>query len=350
MNLKYKGYFFDFDYTLADSGDAVAMCFQHILKLEGFNDITDDAIKATIGNPWKKEIEILTGIVDEEKLAKMRAEYVKFGDTCMTKNTRIYEGTIPVLKAIHESGAKVFIVTNKDGRRLKEGIEYFNLTPYVDGVVSGDMVAYPKPSPDGLLRAVEMSGLDIADCVYVGDSYIDAQTSENAGMDFLAVTTGSTTKEDFAEYSPIAILDDIALIKDGLNCIGKSDIPAEEMLELARKTRENAYSPYSNFKVGAALLASDGRIFTGCNVENASYGATICAERTAVTKAVSEGSTSYKAIAIVSSTNDKTYPCGVCRQVLAEFMDKSEAFLILESNGEAIIEDFWRLIPENFVL
>ena len=77
--------------------------------------------------------------------------------------------------------------------------------------------------------------------------------------------------------------------------------------------------PYSGFHVGAAVLTPDGKIFTGCNVENASYGASICAERTAIVKAVSEGAASISAIAITSDSDDLTFPCGICRQVIAEF-------------------------------
>lgn len=93
----------------------------------------------------------------------------------------------------------------------------------------------------------------------------------------------------------------------------------DELIELARRVRERAYAPYSKFKVGAALLADDGRIFTGCNVENASYGLTICAERAAIFKAVSEGARRFVSIAVVADTDDPVSPCGACRQVLWEF-------------------------------
>lgn len=93
----------------------------------------------------------------------------------------------------------------------------------------------------------------------------------------------------------------------------------EALLQRAREARSHAYVPYSNFAVGAALLAADGRIFTGCNVENASYGLTCCAERTAIFKAVSEGVRKFQAIAVVADTPGPVSPCGACRQVLAEF-------------------------------
>jgi cytidine deaminase len=93
-----------------------------------------------------------------------------------------------------------------------------------------------------------------------------------------------------------------------------------QLIAAAKSAQRHAYAPYSKFRVGAALLTSDGKVFTGCNVENASYGLTICAERVAVGKAVSEGCREFKAIAIVAPARNIT-PCGACRQVLAEFGD-----------------------------
>ena len=94
---------------------------------------------------------------------------------------------------------------------------------------------------------------------------------------------------------------------------------AARLLETARAARGHAYAPYSNFPVGAALLADDGRVFTGVNVENASYGLTTCAERTAVSKAVSEGARAFLAIAVVGPEDDVSCPpCGSCRQILHE--------------------------------
>jgi cytidine deaminase len=96
------------------------------------------------------------------------------------------------------------------------------------------------------------------------------------------------------------------------------------LIELAKKAREHAYAPYSRFAVGAALLGKDGRIFTGCNVENLSFGLTICAERSAVYSAVREGCLDFQTIAIVADTDEAISPCGACRQVLAEFSAQME--------------------------
>jgi len=101
----------------------------------------------------------------------------------------------------------------------------------------------------------------------------------------------------------------------------------EKLICIAAEMTKNSYCPYSNFKVGAALLTDNYTIYTGCNIENASYSATNCAERTAIFKAVSEGETKFKKIAIVSSSNDLTFPCGVCLQVMNEFMPDGEIIL-----------------------
>ena len=120
----------------------------------------------------------------------------------------------------------------------------------------------------------------------------------------------------------------------------------EKLIEMAKKARDNAYAPYSNFKVGAALLTEDGEIFTGANVENASYGLSICAERVAVFKAVSEGKRKFKAIAVVADTEKPTPPCGACRQVLAEFGDIE--VIMANLKGDVKVMKLSELLPEAF--
>jgi cytidine deaminase len=93
----------------------------------------------------------------------------------------------------------------------------------------------------------------------------------------------------------------------------------DHLITIAKQTRENAHAPYSNFRVGAALRATSGRIFGGCNVENATYGLTVCAERIAIFKALSEGERGFDAIVVVTDTEALTPPCGACRQLICEF-------------------------------
>lgn len=122
----------------------------------------------------------------------------------------------------------------------------------------------------------------------------------------------------------------------------------EELLEEAMSAMEKAYAPYSDFKVGAALLSGDGRRFSGCNVENASFGAAICAERNAMTTAVSCGCTSVSKIAIVSSGCDFTYPCGICRQFLGEFMEENGTVLLYDKEKGIKEIPFRELFPFPF--
>ena len=126
----------------------------------------------------------------------------------------------------------------------------------------------------------------------------------------------------------------------------------QELVDRAIKMQEFSYVPYSRFPVGAALLCDDGTVFTGCNVENASYGAAICAERTAFVKAVSEGKREFQAIAVVGgrggAVTDFTPPCGICRQVMAEFGGPDFQILLAKSPEEVRCLTLAELLPEAF--
>lgn len=120
-----------------------------------------------------------------------------------------------------------------------------------------------------------------------------------------------------------------------------------KLVEKAKKARENAVAPYSNFKVGAAIEVSDGEIITGCNIENATYGLTICAERVAIFKAISEGKKKISRIAIVADTETLTPPCGACRQIIWEFC--GDISVILENlNGKTATFQMSKLFPNAF--
>ena len=126
-----------------------------------------------------------------------------------------------------------------------------------------------------------------------------------------------------------------------------------KLINMAYDATKFSYAPYSKFKVGAVVVTEDEKLYTGCNVENSSYGATVCAERTAALKAISEGYTKFKAIVIVSESKKFTYPCGICRQFLSEFMsDDAEVILHCYDNDEnqMKIYKFSELLPEAFKL
>lgn len=124
----------------------------------------------------------------------------------------------------------------------------------------------------------------------------------------------------------------------------------KKLIVAAKCVQENAYSPYSNFCVGAALLSGDGKIYTGCNIENSSYSATVCAERTAFFKAISEGQKDFTAIAVIGSDDKICMPCGVCRQVISEFCGADFKIICANKTGEYKEYTLGELLPFSFTL
>lgn len=125
----------------------------------------------------------------------------------------------------------------------------------------------------------------------------------------------------------------------------------EALLAAARDAQAAAYCPYSNFPVGAALLTADGAIYKGCNVENASYGLSLCAERNAIAAAVAAGQMDFVAIAVVTQAGEPARPCGACRQVIAEFSLRENPVIVLSANDSDIaIEAITDLLPKSFSL
>lgn len=126
----------------------------------------------------------------------------------------------------------------------------------------------------------------------------------------------------------------------------------EELCTLAVKAMKNAYTPYSDYRVGAALLTKSGKVYTGCNIENASYSPTVCAERTAIFKAVSEGEREFLKIAVAGGKNGKITgefpPCGVCRQVMAEFCGEDFEILVVKGENSFTKYKFSEILPFSF--
>ena len=128
----------------------------------------------------------------------------------------------------------------------------------------------------------------------------------------------------------------------------------DKLIELAKVAMENAYAPYSGYKVGAALLCKDGTVYTGCNIENAAFSPTVCAERTAVFKAVSEGRREFSALAVCGGKDGNITgffpPCGVCRQVLREFCADDFPVYLAGAQGQYKTYTLSQLLPESFSL
>ena len=126
-------------------------------------------------------------------------------------------------------------------------------------------------------------------------------------------------------------------------------ISNEELMQLAAEAMEHSYSPYSHYSVGAALLTKGGRVYQGCNIENASFTPTICAERTAFFKAIFDGEREFAAIAIIGSGALPAFPCGVCRQVMSEFCDGDFEIIVSNRDGSEIVtETLDQMMPHRF--
>ena len=132
-----------------------------------------------------------------------------------------------------------------------------------------------------------------------------------------------------------------------MNALTQQEI--DRLLDLAEEARDHSYAPYSKYHVGAALLTADGQVYQGCNIENAAFTPTNCAERTAFFKAVYAGRRAFKAIAIIATGEEMGFPCGVCRQVMAEFCDRD--FIIITANkdrSKVDVSPFETLLPHSF--
>ena len=227
-------------------------------------------------------------------------------------------------------------------------------------VLSFPAVSYPKGSHGGLCPELLQQEYDYDDEIcFLGDLLISVPRLYEQAQEYghspyreaafllvhgLCHLFGYDHIED-SDRKEMRSMEDKILCQSGISREGVSGITDSALLELAREAMKRSYSPYSHFPVGAALLCADGRIFMGCNIENASFGLTNCAERTALFKAVSEGEKEFVAIAIAA--RHLAWPCGACRQVLNEFAPRIRVLVTDEENNieEMTLPD---LLPKCF--
>lgn len=206
---RYHTYLFDFDYTLADSSKGIVICFRNVLERHRHTGISDEQIKRTIGKTLVNSFSILTGIGDEAILEEYRKEYVKEADRFMTANTRLFPETVSVLQALKEKGANIGIISTKYRYQIMELAKNNIPEGIIDLIVGGEDVKTAKPSPEGVFLALENLGTDKDTTLYIGDSIVDAETAQAAGMDFAGVLHGATTAEELEAYPHVAIMKDL---------------------------------------------------------------------------------------------------------------------------------------------
>ena len=212
----YTTYLFDFDYTLADSSRGIVMCFRHVLERNGYADVTDDAIRRTIGKTLEESFSILTGETDPARLADFKQQYRREADVHMTPNTRLFPETLRVLRTLKERGARVGIISTKYRFRIHDTMDQHLPADFLDIVVGGEDVSRAKPDPEGLLHAITTLDVEKKDVLYIGDSTVDAETAQAAGVDFAGVTHGVTTADELARYPHRRIMASLTeLLDDG---------------------------------------------------------------------------------------------------------------------------------------
>lgn len=212
---KYKAFIFDFDLTLADSTKGIYICYKKCLEHFGYKIPSDEEIFKTIGNTIEDSLAILIGKMPDN-VQEMRRYYVSLADEYMVRYTEFYPNVLAVLQVLKQAGKKVGIVSTKYRYRIMGSFEIAGSFP-IDEIVGGEDVSVFKPNPKGLNLMLDRLGVSKGETLYVGDSYIDAETAQNAGVDFAGVLTGSTSKKAFSKYPHVMIKEGILDVFTSLN-------------------------------------------------------------------------------------------------------------------------------------
>lgn len=212
----FNTFIFDFDLTLCDSSRGILICFKHTLDTFGYEIPDDKTIYNTIGLTVEQAFTVLCGVTDEEQLKQMKKCYVKKADEVMAVCTIFYKDALESLEKLRSKGYKVGIVSTKYRYRIVETFEKQGKDIPVDEIIGAEDVVVHKPDPRGLLAMIEKLGADKREVLYVGDSYIDAQTAMNAEVNFGGVTTGITTAEEFDNYDYFKVSDSIKNLIDSV--------------------------------------------------------------------------------------------------------------------------------------
>jgi len=214
--MKYKTWVFDFDYTLADATAGIVESVNYALNQLGLEASSREDIRKTVGMKLDDIFCELTDISDEQSAKLFVSNFMYMADKIMTDNTVLFDDTIDVLSQLRQSNCNTAIVSTKCHYRIDEALAKFNITNLIDYIVGLEDVADAKPSPEGLLKVIDYFGSDKQSVLFIGDSLIDAKTAANAGVDFAAVLTGTTTAQDFLKFSHIHIANNLSEFK---NCI-----------------------------------------------------------------------------------------------------------------------------------
>lgn len=203
-------YLFDFDYTLVNSEKGIVGCFHRTLKKYGLPDVPDQRLRRTIGLPMEDAVKQVTGLTAPAEINAFIEDYRRFADRYMTPNTHFFPETLPTLRALRQRGAHTAIISTKTRSRIAEKFQQDGVEELIDFIIGREDVQEPKPDPEGILCAIQRFSASRDAVLYVGDSLMDAGAARNAGTDFAAVTTGTTTPEEFQAFPHCRIMKSLA--------------------------------------------------------------------------------------------------------------------------------------------
>lgn len=216
--MSYQAVLFDFDFTLADASDSIVECLNHGLAGLGHPARPAGELKATIGMSLEEVYPACTGDLSQEGAQRFVELFLHRADQIMTAGTRFFDDTIPTLRQLRRLGVKVAIVSTKERYRIGEALEKYRVAHLVDCVVGAEDVQAHKPDPQGIYQAARRLDLPTGGLLFVGDSLYDAGAARNAGVDFVAVTTGTTPPGAFADYPHRAVVPSLTALMDQIFC------------------------------------------------------------------------------------------------------------------------------------
>lgn len=383
MNI--KAILFDIDGVLVDSEPFIAKVSVEVFKDLGLS-VDTSIYPPYLGAGDRTFIEGISDYynypLDFEKTKK--SIYDKYEE--VISQVGPIKGVTPFLDACKKAGIKMALASSAPLSKIKMNLKAIGKPDtFFDAIVSGDDIKNNKPHPDIYILAGKKVNENLENCLVIEDSTNGVLSGLRAKAKVLGITSGFEDSqlrslgafatldnfEGFSNFNNIKefnkMLDEIG--KDdrisfgAIKCFVSKKYPFGEKklldnaIKVATEARLNSYSPYSNFKVGAAIIsASTNEIYGGCNVENASYGATICAERGALMKMLaSEGATGVSQIVVVTDANPPAPPCALCLQVLSEFSNKDTLVHLVDlafaEKGEGVhqILKFEELLPHPFI-
>jgi phosphoglycolate phosphatase len=208
--MKYSTIIFDFDYTLADATNGIVSSFNYAFSKLDIPRCDRESIKKTVGLPLNKAFIQLTNSKNEVLINRFLRLFREKANEVMSKDTLLYADTVNTLRRLKYSGLDTGIVTTKSHFRIVETLSMHDTLNLIDVIIGIEDVKIPKPSPEGLLLAIDSFNEQPSNVLYIGDSLIDAKTALAANVDFVAVTTGTTRETEFSQYPYVKIVKNLS--------------------------------------------------------------------------------------------------------------------------------------------